>query len=281
MINVEAHSSIAFGCDFTVDHYDQINQDLFVGSSIMSAVAARECGANVSLIGPVGEDENGYDFILRNREYMNTRFIRPMRGTTSDVHVNLDITGKKLYTGWNPGVMDINYHLREREFAWIHKHDAFVFSAYAPIAHLLDEIAIDRRTNRNSQMTFYTVDFKDMSQFKKDIGIVKKYLDVFDIFNFSLDENKDTQLIREIEQNARENDTLAIITLGENGAIATKGDESYRFYGRHLIPTDSTGAGDVHLAGFIVTYLQTGDIFQSLEAGETTAISYIQRFGSY
>ncbi|WP_440681369.1 adenosine kinase [Candidatus Pelagibacter sp. HIMB1623] len=74
---------------------------------------------------------------------------------------------------------------------------------------------------------------------------------------------------------------LVIITRGEKGAIAIKGDEvAESNIQKNLNIVDLTGAGDLFAAGFLHGYLNKFSIKESLEKGTEMSSKVIQQFGA-
>jgi sugar/nucleoside kinase (ribokinase family) len=240
------------------------------GSSLNDAVNARREGAIVSIVAPVGDDPNGNQFFFQcEANGINSQYIRTMKGLTPKIEVIENASGEKIYQSWEYGVAP-SYHFRKKEYSWFRKQDAVVLVAYAPTLHLLDELAAERRTRRNNspeEKTMYVVDFDDLIQFGKDIHNIEQYLDVFDVFLFSLDKENDVSIVGDIEKLSKESQKLFIVTLGARGTEVRKGDEAYGYYGPATPALNAAEARNFDLAAFLVSYLKTHDILESLEMG--------------
>ena len=94
----------------------------------------------------------------------------------------------------------------------------------------------------------------------------------------SLIEAKDFE---EVINFSKELKKLIIITRGEKGSIAIKGEEIYE-YGvqKNLKIVDLTGAGDLFAAGFLHGYVNKMSIRESLKKGTDMSSNVIQRIGA-
>ena len=94
----------------------------------------------------------------------------------------------------------------------------------------------------------------------------------------SLIEAKD---FKEVINFSKELKKLIIITRGEKGAIAVKGEEVYECgVQKNLKIIDLTGAGDLFAAGFLHGYINKLSIGESLEKGTEMSSKIIQKIGA-
>jgi sugar/nucleoside kinase (ribokinase family) len=274
MKTAESKPSIAFGCDLTVNVYPQRMRATYGGSSLGDAISARREGANVSIVAPIGDYPNGNRFISYCKANdVDTHQIRILEGLTPKIDISINTFNEQKYDKWEYGVAP-SYHFGKKEFSWFRKQDAVVLVAHAPTIHLLDELADERRSGKNISpdgKTIYVIDFDDLTQFGKDVHSIEQYLDIFDIFVFYLDKEKDGEIVRDLERLAGESRKLFIITLGAQGTEARKGNEAYGYYGLAVPALNTAEARNFHLAAFLVSYLKTHDILKSLETGGVSA----------
>lgn len=74
---------------------------------------------------------------------------------------------------------------------------------------------------------------------------------------------------------------LAVVTLGDQGSLATDGHEVVRTGIRPVTVVDTTGAGDTFIAGFLARRLAGGTLLQCLEAGRDVAAETCTYFGGF
>jgi sugar/nucleoside kinase (ribokinase family) len=66
---------------------------------------------------------------------------------------------------------------------------------------------------------------------------------------------------------------IAVVTLGERGAVIATSDGTTRIPAAPTQVVDTTGAGDVFMAAFLLEYLNTGDLYKAgLFAGATASL---------
>ncbi len=86
---------------------------------------------------------------------------------------------------------------------------------------------------------------------------------------------------KEVVTFAKELNKLMIITRGEKGAIAVKGEEIHECdVQKKLKIVDLTGAGDLFAAGFLHGYINKLSIGESLEKGTEMSSKIIQKIGA-
>jgi sugar/nucleoside kinase (ribokinase family) len=94
----------------------------------------------------------------------------------------------------------------------------------------------------------------------------------------SLIEEKDFKKVIDFSKELKK---LIVITRGEKGAIAVKGEEIYECGAqKNLNIVDLTGAGDLFAAGFLHGYVNKMSIKQSLEKGTEMSSNIIQKIGA-
>ena len=94
----------------------------------------------------------------------------------------------------------------------------------------------------------------------------------------SLIEAKD---FKEVVNFSKELNKLMIVTRGEKGAIAVKGEEIYECgVEKNLKIVDLTGAGDLFASGFLHGYINNFSIEESLNKGTEMSSKIIQRIGA-
>ena len=94
----------------------------------------------------------------------------------------------------------------------------------------------------------------------------------------SLIEAKD---FKEVVNFSKELNKLMIVTRGEKGAIAVKGEEIYECgVEKNLKIVDLTGAGDLFASGFLHGYINNFSIEESLNKGTEMSSKIIQKIGA-
>lgn len=74
---------------------------------------------------------------------------------------------------------------------------------------------------------------------------------------------------------------LVVVTRGENGAVAIKGEERYSVPAEPIVKViDTTGAGDLFAAGFLTGYAQERPVSECLQMGALSAAEIISHYGA-
>lgn len=272
---------ISFIGDLTVDVYPQKNTRCLGGSSLNGAMWAKQLGAKLSIVAAVGDDESGKEYVTAlTREHIDGSRMSILHGKTSVIKINISAGGERQYGDWDPGVM-VHYHLAKNDFAFIKKQDAALLTVYGPTRHLLDELVTFSLINKK-KTSLVAVDFGDLVQFEKSLAVVESAIDGIDMAFFGLDKDNDERLINDVQQLAASARKLCIVTLGQHGSVAFDGEKICMQAPQTVsVVTDTTGAGDACIAGFLVAYLKTHDIQKSLQQGTILASRAIQHLGAY
>ena len=72
---------------------------------------------------------------------------------------------------------------------------------------------------------------------------------------------------------------ISIVTLGEKGSVVSSKNRTFRMPAFPSEVKDCTGAGDVYMAGFLVEYLRTKDVWESALFASATASIVIEGTG--
>ncbi len=271
---------IAFIGDLTVDIYPQAKNIRLGGSSLNSSMWAGRLGAMPAILAAVGEDRAGKKYVAKlKREGIESDRVKVLRGQTSAIEIFTDGSGERRYGEWKPGVL-ANYHLDPQDFSFLKHQNAAALTVYGPTKHLLDELVSFGSTRRRKK-PLLVVDFADFGQLKKDMHVVESCIHAIDILVFGLDKDADEALINQLKDIAAQTGKLIVVTLGRWGSLAYAGNRSFVQPARRVKVKDTTGAGDAFLAGFLISYLKTKNIKDSLVAGTELASRAIQKLGAY
>lgn len=262
--------------DCGVDEYLDHNLIVPGGTTLNFTVNAKRLfgdSATVRVISAVGTDSFS-DIIVRElkREKIEN-FTTIIPGKTSMQFIDHQVSGEKIFTKYDAGVLE-NFILSIKDKEILSQSDITMTVIFKQIEKLFDSII------RIKPKKIMMVDFMDLSDYDKSSNIVKKYMDFIDIALFGLN-IKDTELLDSLKKLSIKSGKLFIITLGEYGSIAYKGNASFSCT---PIPVkkvvDTTGAGDAFAAGFLFEYIKNGDINNALHEGNVVAAKVVQKVGA-
>lgn len=279
-MSAEQHT-LSFVGDLTVDRYTDLKETHLGGSSLNCAMWAKRLGAEVSILAAVGEDKSGRDYFSTfQQEGIQSGFVDVLPGNTSNIEIFTDASGERSWGAWIAGVLE-QFHLRKDAVLFLQTQDAAALVIYDKTVHLLEEFTGSWK-KKSDQKPLRAVDFDDLSQFGRTVEIVRRHTDGIDVAKLGLNKGSDASLINELKQLAQQHPHIAIlITLGKAGSMVFKGNKEYYQDADNVHVVDTTGAGDAFLAGYLVTFLQTHDIQESLRQGTTLASQVIQKIGAY
>jgi len=142
--------------------------------------------------------------------------------------------------------------------------------------------AFDKAINNSNKVAMSLSDQFCVDRHKPHfLDLVKNKLDI----TFA-NEQEITSLIEaknfdEVIKFSKQLGKLIVLTRGENGAIAIKGDEVVECgVQKNLKIVDLTGAGDLFAAGFLHGYINNLSIKESLEKGTEMSSKVIQQIGA-
>ena len=113
------------------------------------------------------------------------------------------------------------------------------------------------------------------------LDLVKNKLDITFANEQEITSMIDAKNFEEVINFSKKLGKLIVLTRGENGAIAIKGDEVVECgVQKNLKVIDLTGAGDLFAAGFLHGYVNNLSIKESLENGTEMSSKVIQQIGA-
>ena len=113
------------------------------------------------------------------------------------------------------------------------------------------------------------------------LDLVKSKLDITFANEQEITSLIDAKNFEEVINFSKQLGKLIVLTRGENGAIAIKGDEVVECgVQKNLKIVDLTGAGDLFAAGFLHGYVNNLSIKESLEKGTEMSSKVIQQIGA-
>jgi len=113
------------------------------------------------------------------------------------------------------------------------------------------------------------------------LDLVKNKLDITFANEQEITSLIDAKNFDEVIKFSKQLGKLIVLTRGENGAIAIKGDEVVECgIQKNLKIVDLTGAGDLFAAGFLHGYINNLSIKESLEKGTEMSSKVIQQIGA-
>ena len=113
------------------------------------------------------------------------------------------------------------------------------------------------------------------------LDLVKNKLDITFANEQEITSLIDAKNFDEVINFSKQLKKLIVLTRGENGAIAIKGDDVVECgVQKNLKIVDLTGAGDLFAAGFLHGYINNLSIKESLEKGTEMSSRVIQQIGA-
>lgn len=253
---------------------DDYNGKLYPGGCALNvAYYTNQAGLKIDLVSCLGNDKNSnIPLNVVKKIHLDTIYIHSLEGETPKQKIQVLTNGEKKFVGYYPGVLS-DFKLNEDDLNFINQHDVLVTLFYSQISHLFEQV-----TNLNFPGT-KIVDFMDGADFNKDINFVKKYIKQWDIGFFGLS-GRDSSLIKDLIQLAKNNSKLIIITLGSSGSLAVCQAKIYKQKSKPIKVIDTTGCGDAYLGGFLASWLENKNIKQAMDTGADLAAKCAIHLGS-
>ena len=142
--------------------------------------------------------------------------------------------------------------------------------------------AFNKAINNANKVAMSLSDRFCVDRHKDDfLNLVKNKLDITFANEEEIKSLIDAKNFNEVIEFSKQLNKLIIITRGENGSIAVKGEEVVENdIQKNLKIVDLTGAGDLFAAGFLHGYVNRLSIKQCLEKGTEMSSKVIQQIGA-
>jgi fructoselysine 6-kinase len=254
--------------DNTVDIYIDEDMQFPGGNAVNVAVQARRRGASASYLGCFGADELGVfvrdSLIDEDVDMTHSRRIEGPNPWSRIIHEG----GDRVFAGSNPGVRGC-YNLAEYDFAFIAKHDIVHTSVHS------DLDAEMSRIRRYARLLSY-----DYSEHWQQPGAAETfpYVDIAFVSCARASEAECRDLVGHI---ASLGPSLVVVTRGALGSLALQEGRSYT---QGIVPAllvDTLGAGDAFIAGFLVSFSESGDVASALALGASNAAAACATKGAF
>lgn len=253
---------------------DDYNGKLYPGGCALNvAFYANQAGLKIDLVSCVGNDKNSnISLNVAKKIKLEVSHIHNLEGETPKQKIQVLADGEKKFIGYFPGVLS-DFNLSKADVDFIKQHEVLITLYYRQISHLFQKVTkIDFPGTK-------VIDFMDGSDFNKDINFVKKYANWWNIGFFGLS-GKDSALIQDLIQLAKNKNKLVVITLGSGGSLSVYQSKIYKQRLKPVKVVDTTGCGDAYLAGFLTDWLQQKNIQQAMQSGTELAAAVAKHLGA-
>ena len=259
----------------------KIEKTISGGSVANSIVGISQLGNKVGFIGKVSDDEfgNKYEEGLKkeNVEYIYSKKRESLPTGTCLILVTPDSERTMctfLGTAGKINEKDINSDaIKQSEIIFL---EGYLWDEGEP------KKAFDKAINSANKVAMSLSDQFCVDRHKLHfLELVKNKLDITFANEQEITSLIDARNFEEVINFSKELNKLIVITRGEKGAIAIKGEKAVECdVQKNLNIIDLTGAGDLFAAGFLHGYVNKLSIKESLEKGTQMSSKVIQQIGA-
>lgn len=241
------------------------------GTAYNVAMAAQKSGAKAAVVSAIGADNFGKKFLSCFKEHsINTSCLRIISGKTSSIPIALDSLYRPVYGTWDLGVMK-NFSLDKLTINFLKTQDIIRAVMFTPIKALFGQFCSIPKG------PFLKVgDFAGTSADSVLVEDIEQYAPYLDIIIKSIDEQRQKSL-EILSSLANKYDVLVLALLGREGSIVFMKGKEYRQKAKLVNTKNSTGAGDVYQAYFLVTYMETQSILGAMQKATEAAAEAISK----
>jgi fructoselysine 6-kinase len=258
--------------DFCVDYYVDGTDRFMGGTAFNVAVQARRAGAQASVLSAIGSDDLGSRFLgALNALQINTERLQQREGKTSRVFVRLDANKTPDFYDWDFGVLE-NFELTQADRAFLMAHHAASSILLVGLERQFEQFCAFDLPN-----TLKVADFAGGSRYSISTDAISRYISQLDIVIRSV---QDANELEALERISKDHKRLVIGTMGKAGSVAFLNDDKYVQPSSTVEAVDTTGAGDAYIAQFVVAYLRTKDVQESMRRATQAAVEAVLERGA-
>lgn len=241
--------------DNVVDKYVHIQTMYPGGNALNFSVFAKKLGADAAFLGTFGDDREAHHIInVINELKLDISKCRYFSGENGCARVTLK-DGDRVFLGSNEGGVTREHPLvlTEEDKKYIRTFELIHTGLYSHTGHILQEL----------QQLGVPISFDFSDDFEQQQ--VDKFISFVDFAFFSCSHLSDEKTHAFLKANFTKTGQLLLATRGSNRTIAYDGVNYYYQTPKYVEPVDTMGAGDSFITAFLVYFLQTKDIQQSME----------------
>lgn len=260
-----------------VDRYIDLGLIRPGGISLNFAMHARRVFPStyeVGIVSAIGNDRYGQMVEKVLKDNGVRIWLEKKSGSTSVLDLSQSESGEKIFLSYEPGVLS-GYVVGHEQADILASSDLVMAVVFSQIEPLFHSVLATR------PIKFLATDFNNLAGYSDPHKTVEKYIPDIDIGFFGLS-TKDKKLILDLKDISKKAGKILVVTLGENGSMAfNHGNQVYvpAFPVEKVVST--AGAGDAFAAMFLKNFLTTGNIRESLRAGNKYAATVVQKVGTY
>jgi fructoselysine 6-kinase len=231
--------------DNTIDDYEHIRTLFPGGNALNVAVYASKLGCESAYLGVFGNDAAA-EHMQQTLAETGVDIAHCCRADGPSGRASLTIEdGERVFTGSNGGGVRTTVSM---EFIFVHTDYLRSFS----LAHTSTYSYIDDHLARlRPLLPLISYDFSDDYDKEHALSLCQ----YIDIAFFSCSELTEAATIDLLEKAVSRGCTIAVATRGSDGAILLDGQSWFRQAPHPVTPTDTLGAGDAFISGFLVSYV--------------------------
>ena len=259
----------------------EIEKTVSGGSVANSIVGISQLGDKAGFIGKISDDEFGSEYEKglkkENVEYFYSKKKEELPTGTCLILVTPDSERTMctfLGTAGKINENDINADaIKKSEIVFL---EGYLWDEGEP------KKAFDKAINNANKVAMSLSDLFCVDRHKPHfLNLVKNKLDITFANEQEITSLIEAKNFKEVINFSKQLNKLIIVTRGENGAIAVKGEEVVESgIQKDLKIVDLTGAGDLFAAGFLHSHLNNLSIKDCLEKGTEMSSKVIQQIGA-
>lgn len=236
------------------------------GTAYNVALAASKSGAQTSIISATGSDTIGKQFIDSfKKNNIDTSHLSVISGKTDTIKIQLDAHGRPHYSNWKTDAIE-TVHLSDPAF--LQSHD---------VARAVLFTSTERLFRKFCELTIHPClkigDFAGTSAHSFDANAIEQYAKNLDVIIKSIENNQSLLILQNI---AKKYSCIVLGLLGSKGSVVFTKNTKYTEPAIPVQTKNTTGAGDVYQAYFLVTYVKTKDIQKSMKVATRAATEAIK-----
>lgn len=236
------------------------------GTAYNVALAASKTGAQTSIISAIGSDDIGKQFIESFKtKNINVSHLSIISGKTDTINIRLDDHARPHYSNWKTDAIE-TVHLSDPIF--LQSHNVARAVLFTSTQRLFREFCA-----LNLGSTLKVGDFAGTSADSFDANVIEQYAKNLDVIIKSIENNQSLSILQNI---AKKYNCIVLGLLGSKGSVVFTKNTKYTEPAIPVQTKNTTGAGDVYQAYFLIEYIKTKEIQTSMRVATRAATTAIR-----
>lgn len=249
------------------------------GKGANQAVAAKRLGADVALLGKVGEDNFGKDLKkFLEKEKLDLRGLETAPTSSGIAFINVDKNGDNTITIIEGANGEVTPEFIEENQKLIKESKVIVSQFEIPLDTVEKFFDLAKKENKITILNPSPAQEISSRLFKDTDYLIVNEIELAFLSKRKVRSQKEVETASKLMQS--KGPKAVVVTLGADGALTVNGKETIKTVGIKVRAVDTTVAGDCFVGAFAVQIEKGRDLREALDFANQAAAISVQKWGA-